>query len=66
MRTNIVLNDELVKKAFIVAPMIKTKKDLIDIALKEFIETRNTQRLSELRGLDLFAEDYDYKDMRNK
>lgn len=64
MRTNIVLDDELIKKAFYVAPLIKTKKDLIDTALREFIEVRNMQKIKDIRGMDLFADDYDYKTMR--
>lgn len=64
MRTNIVLDDDLMEKAFFVAPMIKTKKDLIDTALREFIEVRNTKKIKDIRGMDLFAEDYDYKKMR--
>lgn len=64
MRTNIVLNDELVEKALFLVPAIKTKKDLIDTALREFIEVRQIKQIKDIRGLDLFADDYDYKKMR--
>lgn len=64
MRTNIVLNDELVKQAFFVAPSIKTKKDLIDTALREFVQVRKSKGIKDLRGMNLFADDYDYKSMR--
>lgn len=64
MRTNIVLNDELVEKALFLVPSIKTKKDLIDTALREFIEVRQMKQIKDIRGLDLFADDYDYKKMR--
>lgn len=64
MRTNIVLNDELVEKALFLVPAIKTKKDLIDTALREFIEVHQTKQIKDIRGLDLFADDYDYKKMR--
>lgn len=64
MRTNIVLNDELIEKAFYLAPVIKTKKDLIDTALREFIEVRQTKKIQDIRGMDLFDEDYDYKSLR--
>lgn len=64
MRTNVVLNDELVEKALFLAPSIKTKKDLIDTALREFIEVRQTKKIKDIRGLDFFADDYDYKKMR--
>lgn len=66
MRTNVVLNDDLVEKALFLAPSIKTKKDLIDTALREFIEVRQTKKIKDIRGMDLFADDYDYKKMRKK
>lgn len=66
MRTNVVLNDDLVEKAMFLAPSIKTKKDLIDTALREFIEVRQTKKIKDIRGMDLFADDYDYKKMREK
>lgn len=64
MRTNVVLNDDLVEKALFLAPSIKTKKDLIDTALREFIEVRQIKKIKDIRGMDLFADDYDYKKMR--
>lgn len=64
MRTNIVLNDELVQQAFLVVPSIKTKKDLIEAALKEFVEVRKAKEIRDIRGMDLFADDYDYKKLR--
>jgi len=64
MRTNIVLNDDLVKQAFMYVPSIKTKKDLIEVALKEFVEVRKTKEIQDIRGMDLFADGYDYKAMR--
>lgn len=64
MRTNIVLNDELVQQAFLYVPSVKTKKDLIEIALREFVEVRKSKEIKELRGMDLFSEDYDYKKLR--
>lgn len=66
MRTNVVLNDDLVEKALFLAPSIKTKKDLIDTALREFIEVRQIKKIKDIRGMDLFADDYDYKKMRDK
>ncbi len=64
MRTNVVLDDELVSKAFILAPVIKTKKDLIDVALREFVAVRQTKKIQDIRGMDLFDEEYDYKSLR--
>ncbi len=63
MRTNIILNDELLKKAMEIAG-VKTKKEAVEIALKEFVENHSRKKLSELRGKISFAEDYDYKEMR--
>jgi Arc/MetJ family transcription regulator len=40
MRTNIVLDDSLVDEAFKFAGDIHTKKELIEKALKEFVNAR--------------------------
>jgi Arc/MetJ family transcription regulator len=63
MRTNIVLDDNLLKEAFKYSTT-KTKKDLIHEALKELITVRQKKDLRELRGKIAFMEDYDYKKMR--
>ncbi len=65
MRTNIELDDDLVKEAFKYAG-VKTKKDLIDLSLKEFIASRKRKDISELKGKIKFAEEYDYKVMRRE
>ena len=64
MRTNIVLDDELVEEAFKYAKDIHTKKDLIETALKEFVKNRKMKNLRDLKGKIYFAEGYDYKKMR--
>lgn len=64
MRTNIVLDDQLVDEAFKYAENIKTKKDLIEMALKEFVKNRKMKNIKDLKGKILFADDYDYKKMR--
>jgi len=63
MRTNIDLDDKLVSEAFKYAG-VKTKKDLITLTLKEFIENRRRRDLGDLRGKIGFREGYDYKAMR--
>ena len=63
MRTNIVLDDELVREAFEYAK-VKTKKDLIRLALKEFVENRRRLNLLDLEGKIEFAEGYGYKRLR--
>ena len=49
MRTNIVIDDELLNQAFSVSNA-KTKKDLIHEALKEFIRLKKRKDLKELAG----------------
>jgi len=63
MRTNIVLDDELVREAF-KHSKAKTKKDLIHEALREYVETRRRKNLRELKGKIGFREDYDHKALR--
>ncbi len=64
MRTNIVLDDDLVDEAFKYAESIHTKKDLIEAALKEFVRYKKMKNLKELKGKIEFSEEYDYKKMR--
>jgi Arc/MetJ family transcription regulator len=63
MRTNIVLEDNLVEEAFKYSKA-KTKKELIHEALREFIASRKKLDLRELRGKIVFQEGYDYKKLR--
>ena len=49
MRTNIVLDDELVKEA-IKYSEATTKKGLINEALKEFVESHKRKNLREIKG----------------
>lgn len=63
MRTNIVLDDDLVKKAF-KHSKAKTKKDLIQEALEELVAARQRRDLRALKGKVAFAEGYDYKKLR--
>jgi Arc/MetJ family transcription regulator len=63
MRTNIVLDDNLVKEAF-KHSKAKTKKELINQALKEFVENKIRRDLLDLEGKIDFADGYDYKSMR--
>jgi Arc/MetJ family transcription regulator len=63
MRTNILLDDELVKKALKLSKA-KTKKDLVHEALMELIAVRQKRDLRELRGKIGFRGDYDHKTLR--
>lgn len=63
MRTNIVINDRLLKEAFKYSSA-RTKKDLINEALEKLIEEHKRMDLRKLRGKIQFREDYDYKTLR--
>jgi Arc/MetJ family transcription regulator len=63
MRTNIVLDDELVKEAFRHSNA-KTKRELVDLALREYVENHKRRDIRELRGKGLIRPDYDYKALR--
>jgi Arc/MetJ family transcription regulator len=63
MRTNIVLDDRLVKEALKLT-RVKTKKELVNQALKEFVENRKRLNLMDLFGKIEFAKNYNYKALR--
>ncbi len=63
MRTNIVLDDELVEEAFRHSNA-KTKRELVDLALREFVANHKRKDVRELRGKISFHPGYDYKKLR--
>ncbi len=63
MRTNIDLDDDILKEAFRYSKA-KTKKELIHEALRELIASRKRLDLRDLRGKIAFQEGYDYKKLR--
>ena len=63
MRTNIVLEDDLLKEALKYSSA-KTKKELIHQALEEFVKNRRRRNLLDLAGKIEFTEGYDYKSLR--
>lgn len=63
MRTNIVIDDELLKKAFQYSEA-RTKKALIHDVLRKFIEDHSRMDLRKLKGKIRFKDNYDYKDLR--
>lgn len=65
MRTNIVLNDKLVEEAFKFSQSVSTKRELIEVALREYVDDRKRKNLKDLKGKIEFSDDYDYKAMRN-
>ena len=64
MRTNIVLDEGLVKKAMKLS-RTKTKRELVNQALKEFVENRKRLNLMDLAGKIEFSKDYNYKALRS-
>lgn len=63
MRTNIVLDDELVEEAARLTG-IGTKRELVHEALRVLIATRRRRSLLELKGKVRFAEGYDHRALR--
>lgn len=64
MRTNIDLDDSLLEEAFRLTN-VRTKKELVNMALKELIRNRKKLNLLDLSGKIEFREDYNYKELRN-
>jgi len=65
MRTNIVIDDKLMQEAMKLS-QLNTKKEVIEKALQEFVRTRSQLDLSDLRGKIRFADNYDYKTLRER
>lgn len=65
MRTNIVIDDALMKEALTLSGM-KTKRDIVNKALEEFVRNLKKKDLREIRGKVRFAAGYDYKKMRSR
>ena len=63
MRTNIVLDNKLVKEAFKYSAA-KTKKALVETALKEFVENHRRMDMRDLKGKISFQAKYDHKALR--
>lgn len=56
MRTNVEINDTLINEAMKMSEL-KTKKDVINRALEEFIRALHRERLVKMRGKISFFED---------
>lgn len=63
MRTNLVLDDMLVKEAMRCSGA-KTKREVVDLALRELVQTRKRGSLADLKGRITLARGYDYKRTR--
>jgi Arc/MetJ family transcription regulator len=65
MRTNIVIDDELLAEAFRVSDA-RTKKALVHEALRELVRMRGRKSLLDLKGRVRFARGYDYRKLRER
>ena len=65
MATNLAIDEELLIKALHISGL-KTKKETVNQALKEFIQRRKQEEIIDLFGTIQFDDDYDYKKLRNK
>lgn len=60
MRTNIVLDEKLVREAMKLAN-VKTKREAVDIALRRFVHSGKQRKLLDLYGTGGVRKDYHYK-----
>ena len=63
MRTNIEISDETMKKALLVSDF-RTKREVVEQALREFIHSRSRKNLADIRGTIRFSDGYDYETTR--
>lgn len=63
MRTNIDLDDDLVKEAMDVTG-VRTKKDIVRLALQELVRARRKKDLVDLAGRIQFRRNFDHKKLR--
>ncbi len=63
MRTNIVLDDRLVAEAMKLTKA-HSKREAVDLALRELVTRRRRKNVLELVGQDLIAPDYDVRTVR--
>jgi len=63
MRTNIVLDERMVKEAMRLTGA-KTKREVVDLALRDLIARRKQADILSLAGQGLIAPDYDVRAVR--
>lgn len=64
MASNLALDDSLLEMALKIGGL-KTKKDTVNAALKEFIERRKQREITSLFGILPADANYDYKQQRS-
>ena len=65
MRTNIVLDDRLVKEAMRLAHA-RTKREAVDVALRAYVARGKQRDILKLVGQALIAPDYDIRALRRR
>ncbi len=65
MRTNIVLDDDLVEEALRLTGL-KTKRELVHKALEALVRSHRRRRLADLEGRIRFHDGYDHKALREE
>jgi Arc/MetJ family transcription regulator len=65
MRTNIVLDDELVAEAMRLSGLT-TRRAVVHEALETLVRLKKRKRLSDLKGKVRFADGYDYRKLRKE
>jgi len=63
MRTNVELDDELVKEGFALTG-VRTKRELVHLALQELVRQRRKRDLTDLAGKVRLRSDFDYESLR--
>jgi Arc/MetJ family transcription regulator len=63
MRTNIVLEGELVAEAMALTGA-RTKREVVNLALRELVRRRKRRSLLDLSGQIQFAPGFDHKELR--
>ncbi len=64
VRTNIVLDDDLVREAMKLAN-VTTMREAVDLALRRFVHSGRQRRLLALKGTGGIRKGYDYKRARS-
>ena len=65
MRTNIVLDDQLVADAMKLSG-VKTKREVVELALRRLVTSAKQKDILDLVGQDMIAPDYDVRAARSR
>ena len=65
MKTNLEIDDTLIQEALVLGEH-QTEKEVIEEALREYVQKRKQLRILELFGTIEYNPDYDYKQQRQQ